>query len=179
MNGARGRSLWINIDSLTWFLSYAADELAHHGIVLPYRPSPSPSSHEPNLETAPGVWMAYEPRFKRYQFMYVEHVDGLPEGNINARRYIQLKAITDDVWHTFGDSTPYDELKVKQKRDVCKVIATQWCEAILAGTESDFLTANGLPGWQQCSSSAQAASSDTSIADTTNASHEILSLIHI
>jgi hypothetical protein len=158
VRGLNGRDLWIDVASLAWLVSFAADELSRHGIVSPYVAPKHITTPNPNVAGCPGLWRQYDHNYKRYMFEFVEQVDGLPLGEVGVRRYLSLGSITDSLWKTFGTIDPdFHEASLGEKRAVALAIITAWCDAILHRTEHTFVSMYELPRWKDNKSTAPAA----------------------
>ena len=143
--GPTGREIWLDVDSLQWACSYAADELSRHGIVSTQLDKEK-DALRPNFPSVPGVFKSYDFHHRRISFKYIEHVNGLPEGNLHRRRFLPISAITDTVWERFSQDS-YDGQSQRSKVATGNKIVVAWCQAILAGTERKFIESCKFPTW--------------------------------
>ena len=70
------------------------------------------------------------------------------EGHLNSRRYLVIASVTDVVWDKYEPGVRFDEATIKDKRGIATIIMEAWCQAILAGTEDQFLIEHDFPRWQ-------------------------------
>ena len=168
LRGKTGRSIWLDIQSLHWAVSFAADELTWH-CGVPMQHWHGISFHgaaflKPNFPDVPGIWQSYDHRCKLICFEFVEDVPNLPAGNLHLRRCMPIAALTDDVCKTFS-RLPYNT--DAQKRAVGLEIMAAWCDAILTGREDVFLATHKFlhmtcaDQQEQTAASAQAANGVT------------------
>ena len=149
--------LWVDVDSLGWLVAYAVDEHARLGV--PHPPKRMKSSHLPNCsDHCPGLWHGYDHRMARWQFEFVEQVDGLDPADMNLRRYFHISQLTDRIWTDYGPDTdpPLAEAPLHDKRSVARSFVYAWANAIIEGNEQSLLQQFGV----------QQAVSDTAPAAT-------------
>ena len=156
MRGFSCHELWVDLDSLPWLVSYAADEHSHDGTIRPWGESHPRHKEALNLPGVPGVWTSYNARFKRYCFEFIEPVDGLPESELKSRRYLALGSLTDIILNLYLWDATFEEATLSDKRDMAFTVIKAWCVAILNGRETAFLETHGLPPWIVRPNAAQA-----------------------
>ena len=158
LKGKTGRDVWLDIESFEWVMSYAADQLARRGITCRHVEE-NTIPRMPNLDGFEGVWKAWCPRFKRYSFVFVQDVPGLPDGNLNVRRYLLLAGITDMLWDKFGIGDLATATVADKKVALLKCIK-EWCSAIVKDDEKSFLDEHHLPPWRVEVTTATAATAE-------------------
>ena len=148
--GHSGRDLWVDVKSLRWLISYAADELSRLNVVRPYiAPKHDSIPKQPTKNCGvPGLWRHFDFTFKRFNLAFVRKVPGLPDHELLRRRYLPIDAITDDLWVQFGPSScSLESATLVTKRDCAIACINAWCQSILDNTEDAFVNRWGLPTW--------------------------------
>ena len=83
--------------------------------------------------------------FKRYEFEFVEQVDGIEEKDLFRRRYFTIGSLTDELWDQYATGGDFDTATMSAKRDVALEIVADWCRHIVRGEENHFLISRQLP----------------------------------
>ena len=154
LRGPACRDLWVELNCLEWLVAWSCDEHSRHGIMRPYKKPPEGLS--PNVEEVPGMVRLWSNWCHRWEIEFLELVDGLPEGELNRRRYLAVASITDSSWATFGTAKPFSKATSMEKREAAKNMTVAWGTAIRDGTEAAFITHHELPNWNHIGHTAQA-----------------------
>ena len=162
--GKCASELWVDVGSLGWLVSYAADEHARLGVPHPAKRFKATERLRPNSEGfCQGLWRGFDHRMRRWQFEFVEQVDGLPPREKNLRRYFHISSITDHIWSEYGPTelgTSFADSGVHARLQCGLNFVYSWANAVLAGNEAPFLDRFAL------SDTAPAALSGTAPAAT-------------
>ena len=135
-------ALWVDVGSLGWLVSYAADEYACFSAPRYPKRLKAEDSRHPNCEShCPGLWRMFDHHLQRWHFEFVEHVAGLAPEEVYNRRYFQLSSMTDIIWAAWGTDpgTTFANAGCFEIRAASLRFVYAWANAIIDGLEQPFL----------------------------------------